>query len=300
MIDEILRVLPSYISLEIQRINNTQNLNEIRLRARQKVILKCVNQEIVLENIVTTKTILDILLNVSKNSIYAIQSDINNGFVIIRGGHRVGICGEVVYVDGKIKNVKNISSLNIRVARQVYGCADVVLSEIVKRGKVLNTLIVSPPGCGKTTLIRDIIRQISNAVDVLNLKGKNVSLIDERGEIASVYNGVPCLDVGIRTDVMSNVNKSEGMKMMIRSMAPDVIATDEIGKKEDIVAIKEAVLSGVNVLFTMHGDSIKSILKNPNVKELLDLDIFSKIIILSSGKVPGIVEKIYDTKDLGG
>ena len=88
--------------------------------------------------------------------------------------------------------------------------------------------------------------------------------------------------------------------MMIRSMAPDVIATDEIGKKEDIVAIKEAVLSGVNVLFTMHGDSIKSILKNPNVKELLDLDIFSKIIILSSGKVPGIVEKIYDTKDLGG
>ncbi len=300
MIDEILRVLPSYISLEIQRINNTQNLNEIRLRARQKVILKCVNQEIVLENIVTTKTILDILLNVSKNSIYAIQSDINNGFVIIRGGHRVGICGEVVYVDGKIKNVKNISSLNIRVARQVYGCADVVLSEIVKRGKVLNTLIVSPPGCGKTTLIRDIIRQISNGVDVLNLKGKNVSLIDERGEIASVYNGVPCLDVGIRTDVMSNVNKSEGMKMMIRSMAPDVIATDEIGKKEDIVAIKEAVLSGVNVLFTMHGDSIKSILKNPNVKELLDLDIFSKIIILSSGKVPGIVEKIYDTKDLGG
>lgn len=300
MIDEILRVLPSYISLEIQRINNTQNLNEIRLRARQKVILKCVNQEIVLESIVTTKTILDILLNVSKNSIYAIQSDINNGFVIIRGGHRVGICGEVVYVDGKIKNVKNISSLNIRVARQVYGCADVVLSEIVKRGKVLNTLIVSPPGCGKTTLIRDIIRQISNGVDVLNLKGKNVSLIDERGEIASVYNGVPCLDVGIRTDVMSNVNKSEGMKMMIRSMAPDVIATDEIGKKEDIVAIKEAVLSGVNVLFTMHGDSIKSILKNPNVKELLDLDIFSKIIILSSGKVPGIVEKIYDTKDLGG
>lgn len=300
MIDEILRVLPSYISLEIQRINNTQNLNEIRLRARQKVILKCVNQEIVLESIVTTKTILDILLNVSKNSIYAIQSDINNGFVIIRGGHRVGICGEVVYVDGKIKNVKNISSLNIRVARQVYGCADVVLSEIVKRGKVLNTLIVSPPGCGKTTLIRDIIRQISNGVDVLNLKGKNVSLIDERGEIASVYNGVPCLDVGIRTDVMSNVNKSDGMKMMIRSMAPDVIATDEIGKKEDIVAIKEAVLSGVNVLFTMHGDSIKSILKNPNVKELLDLDIFSKIIILSSGKVPGIVEKIYDTKDLGG
>ena len=299
MIDEILKVLPSYISLEIQKINNNQTLNEIRLRARQKVILKCVNQEIVLESIVTTKTILEILLNVSKNSIYAIQSDINNGFVIIRGGHRVGICGEVVYVDGKIKNIKNISSLNIRVARQVYGCADSVLPEIIKNGKLLNTLIISPPGCGKTTLIRDIIRQISDGVEVLNLKGQNVSLIDERGEIASVYEGVPCLDVGCRTDVMSNVNKALGMKMTIRSMAPDIIATDEIGKKEDIVAIKEAVLSGVNVLFTMHGDSIKNILKNPSVKELLDLDIFSKIIVLSSGKFPGIVEKIYDTNSIG-
>lgn len=299
MIEEILKVLPNYICVEISKVNSLSNLNEIRLRARQKIILKCINQEIILDVIVTTKIILDILLNISKNSIYAIQSDINNGYVIIRGGHRVGICGEVVYVDGKIKNIKNISSLNIRVARQIYGCADTVLPEIVSNGKLLNTLIVSPPGCGKTTLIRDIIRQVSNGVEAINLKGKNISLIDERGEIAAVYNGVPCLDVGKRTDVMSNVDKSIGMKMMIRSMAPDIIATDEIGKKEDIIAIKEAVLSGVNVLFTMHGDTIKAILKNPNIKELLDLKIFSKVILLSSGRVPGIIEKIYDVKDIG-
>lgn len=299
MIDEILKVLPSYISIEIQKINSAQTITEIRLRAKQKVILKCTNNEIILDSIVTTKTILDILLNVSRNSIYAIQSDINNGFVIIRGGHRIGICGEVVYVDGKIKNIKNISSLNIRIARQIFGCADSVLPEIVEKGKILNTLIVSPPGCGKTTLIRDIIRQASNGVDVLNLKGNNICLIDERGEIASMYNGVPCLDVGIRTDVMSNVNKSEGMKMMIRSMAPDIIATDEIGKKEDILAIKEAVISGVSVIFTIHGDSIRTLLKNPNIKELLELNIFSKIILLSSGRTPGIIEKIYDTKDIG-
>lgn len=300
MVEEILKVLPSYISNEIIRMNISQNITEIRLRVKGKVILRCMNEEIVLDCIVTTKTILDILLNVSKNSIYAIQSDINNGFVIIKGGHRIGISGEVVYVDEKIKNIKNICSLNIRVARQIFGCADSILPNIISRGKVLNTLIISSPGCGKTTLIRDIIRQISNGVPTLNLRGKNVSLIDERGEIASVYNGVASLDVGARTDIMSNANKSQGMKMMIRSMAPDVIATDEIGRDEDIVAIKEAVLSGVNVIFTMHGDSIKSILKNPNVKELLDLDIFSKIILLSSGKIPGIVEKIYDTKDLGG
>ena len=142
MIDEILKVLPSYISIEIQKINSAQTITEIRLRAKQKVILKCTNNEIILDSIVTTKTILDILLNVSRNSIYAIQSDINNGFVIIRGGHRIGICGEVVYVDGKIKNIKNISSLNIRIARQIFGCADSVLPEIVEKGKILNTLVL--------------------------------------------------------------------------------------------------------------------------------------------------------------
>ena len=300
MIDEILRILPSYISNEIIKLNCSQNITEIRLRTKCKVIIICGKNEIVLSCIITPKAILDILLNVSKNSIYAIQNDINNGFVVIRGGHRIGISGEVVYVDEKIKNIKNICSLNIRVARQIYGCADSILPKIISGNTFLNTLIVSPPGCGKTTLIRDIIRQISNGIPSLNFTGKNVALIDERGEIASVYEGVASLDVGIRTDIMSNVNEANGMKMMIRSMAPDVIATDEIGKKEDISAIKEAILSGVKVIFTMHGDSIKSIIKNENIRELLNLNIFSKIILLSSGKIPGIIEKVYDTEKLGG
>lgn len=299
MLDEIIKILPKYIASEVIKYSS-QNITEIRLRSRAKVILICMNREIILDCIVTTNTILEVLLNVSKNSIYAIQNDINNGFVIIRGGHRIGISGEVVYVDNKIKNIKNISSLNIRVSRQIFGSADKVLPEIIEDGQINNTLIISPPGCGKTTLIRDIVRQISNGIPKLKFKGRNVSLIDERGEIASVYEGVPTLDVGIRTDVMSNVTKALGMKMMVRSMAPEVIATDEIGKEEDVIAIKEAVLSGVNVIFTMHGDSIKSVIKHKAVKELLDMNIFSKIIILSSGDVPGVIDKIYDTKTLGG
>lgn len=286
--------MPRFIAEEIVHLNLNNSITEIRIRSKNKIIVICSKNEFVLDLIASPKIILDILLNVSKMSIYAIQTDLNNGFVVIRGGHRIGVCGEVVYENGRIKNIKNICSLNIRVARQIFGCADSVMPQIIINGIFQNTLIVSPPGCGKTTLLRDIIRQISNGIKTLGINGKNVSLIDERGEIASCYEGAPTLDIGIRTDVMSNIDKSTGMSMVIRSMAPDIIATDEIGSAKDILAIKAAILSGVKVIFTMHGDSLKSVLENANVKELIDMNVFSKIILLSSGKIPGIVEKIYD------
>lgn len=294
MIEEILRIMPRFIAEEIVHLNLNNSITEIRIRSKNKIIVICSKNEFVLDLIASPKIILDILLNVSKMSIYAIQTDLNNGFVVIRGGHRIGVCGEVVYENGRIKNIKNICSLNIRVARQIFGCADSVMPQIIINGIFQNTLIVSPPGCGKTTLLRDIIRQISNGIKTLGINGKNVSLIDERGEIASCYEGAPTLDIGIRTDVMSNIDKSTGMSMVIRSMAPDIIATDEIGSAKDILAIKAAIFSGVKVIFTMHGDSLKSVLENTNVKELIDMNVFSKIILLSSGKIPGIVEKIYD------
>ena len=294
MIEDILKIMPRYIAEEIVHLNCNNTITEIRIRSKNKIIVVCGKNEFVLDLVASPKIILDILLNVSKMSIYAIQTDLNNGFVVIRGGHRIGVCGEVVYENGKIKNIKNICSLNIRVAHQIFGCADTVMPQIIVNGIFQNTLIVSPPGCGKTTLLRDIIRLLSNGIKTLGFSGKNVSLIDERGEIASCYEGVPTLDIGIRTDVMSNIDKSTGMSMVIRSMAPDIIATDEIGSSDDVLSIKAAILSGVKVIFTMHGDSLKSILENPNIKELLDMNIFSKIILLSSGKIPGIVEKIYD------
>lgn len=143
-----------------------------------------------------------------------------------------------------------------------------------------NTLIVSPPGKGKTTMLRDLIKNISNGVPSLNFTGKTVGLVDERGEIAAMYQGVPQNDVGIRTDVIENIPKSIGMKMLIRSMAPEVIACDEIGSKEDIKAINEAILSGVKGIFTMHGKDMEDIKLNTNIKELIDNRKIEKIIFL--------------------
>lgn len=296
MLEEIYKVLPISMLEKIKKMGSTTNITEIRLRVGRNILLVTSDVEVEVDYIVNLRDMLDILVKVSKNSIYAIQNEINNGFVVINGGHRIGICGEVVIENGKIKNIKNINSMNIRVARQLIGVADKVMPYIVNNGNVQNTIIISPPGCGKTTILRDIVRQISSGVKILDFKGKNVGLVDERGEIAAVSLGIPNLDVGLRTDIMSNVPKSIGMQMLVRSMGIDVIATDEIGGKEDFEAIKYANSSGVNLVFTMHGNDISDVYKKEEIKKLLNDGIFSVAIILSRKNGVGTIEKICDLK----
>ena len=297
MLEEILKILPQEISTEIKKICGSSNINEIRLRVGKKVLLIASKIEIEGEYVITLKDLLDILVRISKNSIYAIQNEINNGFVVLKGGHRIGVCGEVIIEDGKIKNIKNINSMNIRVARQLIGCSDKVLPYIIKNNEFTNTLIVSPPGCGKTTMLRDIIRQLSNGIKKLNFSGKNVGLVDERGEIAAVSQGIANLDVGLRTDIMSNVPKYLGMQMLVRSMGIDIIATDEIGSIDDINAIKYANCSGVSLIFTMHGKDLNDILGRYEIKNIIEENLFRNIIILSNKRGVGTVEKIYDLKE---
>lgn len=219
-----------------------EHLQEIRIRVNRPILLKTMQADYVIEYNVSQSEILQTLERLCENSIYAYKKQICEGFITVKGGHRIGLTGTAVLEENKIINIKYITSLNFRIARQVLNCSNRILPQIVdiENDTIFTTLIVSPPGKGKTTMLRDVIRQISNGVEKINFKGKTCGVVDERGEIAAMYKGVPQNDVGLRTDVIENISKSKGMKMLIRSMAPQVIACDEIGSREDAIAIRRS------------------------------------------------------------
>ena len=191
--------------------------------------------------------------------------------------------------ENKVININYIYSLNFRIAREIIGVSEKIINEIIDDNNIYNTLIISKPGAGKTTILRDLIRNIS--------KTKTVGVVDERGEITAMYKNEPQNDVGLKVDILSNVSKDIGMKMLVRSMSPDIICADEIGTKEDIEAIKYAITSGVKGIFTAHGDNIDSRKKSPILKELLELNIIDKIIILNKENRDKILVKSIN-KDL--
>lgn len=285
--DYILNALPRQIANEIIQVFSTYSslintLQEIRIRVSKPIILKQRNSDIVLQHIVTNEELLHILERFCENSIYAYKNQICEGFLTIKGGHRIGITGSCVIENGKIINIKYVSSLNIRIAREVKGCSNAIINEIIDidNQTILNTLLVSPPGKGKTTMLRDLVRQISNGINEIKFKGKIVGLIDERGELAACYRGIPQNDVGIRTDVIENVSKEKGVEILLRSMAPEIIACDEIGTHEDVQAIEKMLISGVKGLFTMHGNNMEDIKKNIEINKLIEENQIEKIIVL--------------------
>ena len=286
-IEEILKYFPNQIykllkNTCMQDINLQKDLQEIRIRVGRIILLKTRKVDITIDYKINTTEILQTLEKLFENSIYAYKNQICEGFITVKGGHRIGLTGTAVMEDGKILNLKYITSLNFRIAREVINCSNRILKEIIHQENhtIYNTLIVSPPGKGKTTMLRDIIRNISNGVKELQFKGMTCGVVDERGEIAAMYKGIPQNDIGIRTDVIENISKSKGMKMLIRSMAPEVIACDEIGTKEDVQAIAEAITAGVKGIFTMHGKSIEDIQNNSQINHLIETKQIEKVIFL--------------------
>ena len=290
---DIFRYFPRNICYELRKkinLDNYYTLEEIRIRINKPIILKFNNSDIILDYLASQEDILEILQYICDNSIYSYQNQICNGFITLKNGHRVGISGNIVIEDGKVKNINYIYSLNFRIAKQIIGAANGIVKYVInnKNDDIYNTLIISPPGCGKTTMLRDLIRQLSNGIKEISFKGRTIGLVDERGEIAAMYKGIVQNELGIRTDVLSNIPKSLGMKMLIRSMAPNIICADEIGSIEDVEAIEYAVCCGVKGIFTAHGNEIEDLNLNTSLNSLLERNIIDKLIFLdrvNKGKI---------------
>lgn len=301
-IKEIVEYFPKRIKHELETAllkTDTQNqmmlLEEIRVRSSRPIILKYMNSERILENIIPTQEeILELLQQMCNNSIYSYQNQICNGYITLVGGHRVGITGSVVISENIITNINYISSLNFRISKQIIGASTRIIKYVinVKENTVYNTLIISQPGVGKTTILRDLVRNISTGMEQINYKGITVGLVDERGELAAMHKGIPQNDVGIRTDILDNVSKSIGMQMLIRSMAPQVIVADEIGSNNDVEAINYAVCCGIKGIFTAHGNSLNDLKLNPAISKLIDTKIFERLIFLNK-EIKGEIDKVY-------
>lgn len=277
-----------------------ETVEEIRIRLDRSIIFRSFNKEyFVLKNNQigekflkeqiykpTTEDIIQTIETMSEYSIYALEQELKNGYITLKGGFRVGITGKVIIENNKIKGIRNISSINIRIAREIVGCSSKIL-KYINIPSIKSTMIISPPNCGKTTLLRDIIKNISDFKE-------NVAIIDERSEIAGTYMGKPQLDVGIRTDILDRCPKYEGMLMALRSMSPSVIAVDEIGSDSDIDAIEKIANSGVKIICTIHAYDIEDINKKNNLKNILDKKIFERYIILTRKNGICSIDKIYD------
>lgn len=291
-----------------------ESMREIRLRAGRPVLLLYGNREygftekgepVELEPddqkglfTLTERQIRETAEIMGGFSLYAAQEELRQGFFTVRGGHRIGVAGRTVLNQREVGVLKSISSLNVRVAHEVKGCADQIMPLLCENGRFLNTVIVSPPGCGKTTLLRDIIRQLSDGCweksTGRRLFGITVGVVDERSELGACFQGIPQNDLGMRTDILDGCPKSQGMMMLIRSMAPAVIAVDEIGGREDIRAVEYIRSCGCGLAASVHGVSLKEVEKRPGVGELFKEGTFKRLIFLDQAGGAGHICAVYD------
>lgn len=290
-IERAREILP-YLPKEIRRILDVfisecgLKFEEIRIRAGAPLTISLFGKSCMLTRyggitscednsyFVSREEVQATFMAICENSVYAYMEELCQGYITLKGGHRVGICGKTYAEGGKIKNFKEISSLNFRISRQILGVADNIIDIIAEKQTVFSTLIISPPQTGKTTLIRDIARQISN-------RGFKTAIADDRGELGAMYNGLVQNDVGINTDVIDSAPKDKAILMLLKTMSPDVIISDEIASNEDVNAICLANNTGVSVIATTHGNSIEDVKKRRILAPIFREGVFKQGLILS-------------------
>ncbi|MBQ9833210.1 MAG: stage III sporulation protein AA [Clostridia bacterium] len=272
---ELFEYFPQTIRKALDTVKYGESLNEIRLRVNRPIQLVYSQSEELLDYVVSIADCKLLLGLLCEHSVYSHEDDLNNCFVTLPNGCRVGVCGRFLCEGGSIKNIVEASFFNFRIARQCIGAADDAMRYISKNGRIASTLIISAPGGGKTTLLRDAARNIASGK-----YGKKVCIADERSEIAASRHGIPSLDVGERTDVLDACPKAEAMRLMIRTMSPDVIITDEIGTLADALAVMDAASCGVSVIASAHAQSLSELKQRPFMRELADSGVFENILLL--------------------
>ncbi len=275
-----------------------QEMREIRIRVGQPVLIKSSTREEALRYKNSTQIYimeqsgLEELINyICDFSIYAYEEELKQGFMTTIGGHRIGIGGSVVTEDHHVKTFRYITCLNIRIAHELPGIGEKILPYLQEDRHVCNTLLVSAPGCGKTTMLRDLVRLLSNG-------GYTLGVVDERSEIGGCYMGIPQNDIGMRTDVIECCAKEQGIMMLLRSMSPDVIAVDEIGTRADVEAIQNALRSGCRLIATVHGYDITDVIEKKQLSDLISDGVIERFILLehrcTGERVIRVLDRMYN------
>ena len=303
---EVLRFFPLEMRQPLSRVGHElqAKIIEIRLRLNQPLELNLGKESRFLSmdgevstdsrrgGIINAELFKKVINAITTGSFYALEDELTQGFLTLPGGHRVGFTGHVLLTGGKIRVMRSISSINFRIAKSIKGIARPVLPLLWQQNRILKTLIIAAPAAGKTTMLREIIRELSWGVTELAIPGIRVGVVDERSEIAGCFNGVPQLEMGPRTDVLDGCPKQEGVYMLLRSMNPELIATDEIGGAADIQIIEDIINAGVGFIATAHAFDLNEALQRPGLRAILEANLVERIVVLSNRMGVGTIESI--------
>ena len=266
-------LLPRRLREAALAVPEKEKVEELRLRQGGRLTLTLPEGEVPVPGTRVTGEDLEAVLDIATGSSrYTASQSLRQGYLTAEGGFRIGVCGTAVLEGGEVALYRDLSSLNIRIPREQIGLADRVLPGLLAERRLESTLVISPPGGGKTTLLRDLVRAFS---DEKNLR---VSLVDERGELAAVHRGVPQLQVGRHTDVLDACPKAQAIPTLLRAMNPQVIAVDEVAVPGDVAALGQAAGAGVVLLATVHGAGVEDLKRKPILAGMLGLGIFRKAV----------------------